>query len=95
LKRDLFLGLLDEAGFTYTVPQGAYYVLVDCSPFKVTDDLEFCYWLSKEIGVAAVPGSSFFQDAPHSLIRFQYARRDEVLLEAGKRLKEIKEKWKA
>jgi len=92
-KRDLFLGLLDEAGLSYTVPQGAYYVMVDCSRFQAADDREFCRWLAREIGVAAVPGSSFFHEPVNSFIRLQFARRDEVLVEAGRRLKGIADKW--
>jgi aspartate/methionine/tyrosine aminotransferase len=47
-KRDLFLGYLDAAGLTYTKPQGAYYVMVDCTAFRVTDDQEFCRWMARE-----------------------------------------------
>jgi aminotransferase len=91
-KRDLFLNQLDEAGLRYTTPQGAYYVLVDCSPFDVRDDNAFCLWLAKEIGVAAVPGSSFFHEPVQHLIRLQFAREDEVLIESGRRLKQLSEK---
>jgi aminotransferase len=86
-KRNLFMGYLDTAGLTYTVPQGAYYVMVDVSNFGVTDDNAFCRWLAKEIGVAAVPGSSFFHEPVNHLIRLHFARSESILSEAGERLK--------
>lgn len=89
-KRDLFLGYLDDAGLTYTKPQGAYYIMVDCSEFGVTDDNQFCRWMAKEVGVAAVPGSSFFHDPVHHLIRLHFARSEDILAETGKRLKKLK-----
>jgi len=89
-RRDLFLGYLEQAGLPFTVPQGAYYVLADVSGFKVTDDLEFCRWMAKEIGVAAVPGSSFFAEPVNHLIRFHFARKKETLQECGKRLLHLK-----
>lgn len=91
-KRDLFIDQLNAAGLRYTIPQGAYYVLVDCSPFEVKDDNAFCLWLAKEIGVAAVPGSSFFHEPVRHLIRLQFARQDEILIESGRRLKKISNK---
>jgi len=89
-KRDLFLSYLDEAGLSYTRPQGAYYVMVDCSGFGVTDDTEFCRWMAREIGVAAVPGSSFFKEPVNHLIRLHFSRSEEVLSETGKRLRKLK-----
>ena len=89
-KRDLFLSYLDDAGLTYTKPQGAYYVMVDCSEFGVTDDNKFCRWLAREVGVAAVPGSSFFHEPVHHLIRFHFSRTEDILAETGKRLKKLK-----
>jgi aminotransferase len=85
-KRDLFLGYLDAAGLAYTVPQGAYYVMVDVSAFGVSDDLAFCRWMAKEIGVAAVPGSSFFHEPVNHLIRLHFSRDTAVLSQAGQRL---------
>ncbi len=75
----------------YTEPEGAYYVLVDISPFGYSDDTEFCYWLAKEIGVAVVPGSSFFSEPVNHLIRFNFAKRDETLIAAGERLIKLRE----
>jgi aminotransferase len=85
-RRDIFLNYLDIAGLKYSEPQGAYYVLVDVSEFGVKDDAEFCRWMIRELGVAAVPGSSFFRDPVNHLIRFNFAKRDETLHAAGERL---------
>jgi aminotransferase len=91
-KRDLFLGYLDNAGLTYTRPQGAYYVMVDISEFGWDDDVAFCEWLAREVGVAAVPGSSFFHEPVQHLIRFHFAKLSETLAAAGERLLKIREK---
>jgi aspartate/methionine/tyrosine aminotransferase len=91
-RRDCFLGYLDRAGLRYTVPQGAYYVLVDISDFGFADDTAFCVWMAREIGVAAVPGSSFFQEPVNHLVRFHFAKREETLAAAGSRLLRLKEK---
>ncbi|MEJ2040440.1 MAG: aminotransferase class I/II-fold pyridoxal phosphate-dependent enzyme [Desulfosarcinaceae bacterium] len=88
-KRDLLLASLDEAGLSYTRPQGAYYVMVACSPIGVKNDREFCRWMAKEIGVAAVPGSSFFRDPVNHLVRLHFAKSEEVLAETGRRLKKL------
>lgn len=91
-RREIFLDYLEEAGLRYTRPEGAYYVLVDISDFGFEDDTAFCIWLAKEIGVAAVPGSSFFAEPVRHLIRFQFAAREETLHAAGQRLLRLKEK---
>lgn len=93
-KRDVFLGALDDAGLIYTKPQGAYYVLVDISEFDGSNDTRFCEWLAKEVGVAAVPGSSFFREGVTNLIRFHFAKKEETLLAAGERLKQLGGIWK-
>ena len=90
-RRDLFCGYLDEAGLPCTIPEGAYYVLADVSAFNVTDDLAFCRWMAEKIGVAAVPGSSFFAEPVHHLVRFHFARKKETLKECGKRLMRLKD----
>jgi aminotransferase len=90
-KKELFLKLLDEAKLKYVEPQGAYYVMVDVSEFHVKDDVEFCEWLAREVGVGAVPGSTFFKEDIHDFIRFHFAKKDETLLEAGKRLLRLRE----
>jgi aminotransferase len=89
-KRDLFLGYLDAAGLAYTTPQGAYYVMVDCTELGVTDDQAFCRWMVRKVGVAAVPGSSFFHEPVNHLIRLHFSRSEAILAETGKRLKQLK-----
>ena len=90
-KKDLFLGLLDAAGLKYTTPQGAYYVMVDISEFKAESDVEFCEWMARVVGVAAVPGSSFFREDIRHLIRLHFAKKEETLQEAGRRLLKLRE----
>ena len=91
-KRDVFLKYLDQAGLTYTRPQGAYYVMVDIAEFGWADDTEFCEWLAREVGVAAVPGSSFFREPVRHLIRFHYAKQLITLQAAGERLLTLRQK---
>lgn len=91
-KKDFFLKGLDALQLKYTNPQGAYYVLVDISEFGASSDLEFCEWMAREVGVAAVPGSSFFRDNVNHLIRFHFAKNIETLAEALKRLESLKDK---
>jgi aminotransferase len=93
-KRDVFVGALEDAGLSYTSPQGAYYVLVDVSEFIGDDDVGFCEWLAREVGVAAVPGSSFFREPVRHLIRFHFAKREETLAAAGERLKTLRDRWR-
>lgn len=89
-KRDFFLSGLDKLGLKYTTPQGAYYVMVDVSEFGVTDDVKFCEWLAREVGVAAVPGSSFFRGDVHHLIRFHFAKNEATLQAALDRLADLR-----
>lgn len=90
-RRDILLSYLDAAGLRYNRPQGAYYVLVDISPFGFEDDTDFCIWMAKEIGVAAVPGSSFFREPVRHLVRLNYAKRESTLHAAGERLLRLKQ----
>ena len=91
-KRDLFLKGLKDVGLEFSEPQGAYYVLMDITPFGYDNDLEFCQVLAKEVGVGAVPGSSFFLEPVNHLIRFHFAQKDESLNEAINRLEAIHKK---
>ncbi|MGA8029127.1 MAG: aminotransferase class I/II-fold pyridoxal phosphate-dependent enzyme [Bryobacteraceae bacterium] len=90
-KRDLLVGMLEKVGLRCYVPKGAYYIMCDISPFGFTDDIAFCRHLVKEIGIAAVPGSSFFSDPADGshLIRFCFAKRPETLEAAGERLQKL------
>lgn len=85
-KRDLFLDCLLKTGLSFTEPQGAYYVMVDISPLGFKDDTEAVEWMIREIGVAGVPGSSFFREPVRHLVRFHFAKREETLRAAGERL---------
>jgi len=88
-RRDLLVDALAGAGFRCTRPEGAYYVLADFSALSELPDTEFAVWLSREIGVTPVPGSSFFHDPAdgRSLARFVFCKTDDVLLEAARRLR--------
>ncbi len=91
-KRDLFLKGLDDIGIVHTVPQGAYYILLDISEFGYKSDLEFCEVLARDVGVGAVPGSSFFREDVNHLIRLHFAKKNETLSEALNRLEHIRKK---
>ncbi|MBR1986694.1 MAG: aminotransferase class I/II-fold pyridoxal phosphate-dependent enzyme [Mogibacterium sp.] len=91
-KRDLFLKGLDDLDLNHTNPQGAYYVLMDISEFGYDNDLEFCEDLTRLVGVAAVPGSSFFREPVNNLIRFHFAKQDSTLYAALNRLESIRKK---
>lgn len=91
-KKDLFLNGLKELNIPHTEPQGAYYVMVDISEFGYDSDLDFCVDLIKNVGVAAVPGSSFFKEKENHYIRFHFAKKDETLLATLNRLKDMRAK---
>lgn len=91
-KKDLFVNGLKELNIPHTEPQGAYYVMVDISEFGYDSDLDFCVDLIKNVGVAAVPGSSFFKEEENRYIRFHFAKKDETLLAALDRLKDMRTK---
>ena len=94
-KKDFFLDGLDQIGLKHNNPEGTYFVMVDIQEFldqeqfKGMTDLDFCEWMIKEIGVAAVPGSSFFKEEINHLIRLHFARGKETLQEALKRLEKL------
>ena len=91
-KRNLFLEGLDSIGLKHTVPQGAYYVLIDISEFGYESDLEFAEILARDVGVGSVPGSSFFKEPENRYIRLHFAKKDETLYEALNRLESIRTK---
>lgn len=96
-KRDYFLAGLDRAGLKHNVPQGTYFVMVDIQEFLDLPqfagwtDFQFCEWMIKHIGVAAVPGSSFFREPVNNLIRLHFAREEKTLDEAIERLSKLRE----
>jgi aspartate/methionine/tyrosine aminotransferase len=98
VRRDLLYRALIESGFACTPPEGAYYILSDFSSLSTPagsgpplSDTEFAVWLSREIGVTPVPGSSFFRDGGggRSLVRFVFCKTDDILLEAARRLRSL------
>jgi aspartate/methionine/tyrosine aminotransferase len=90
-KRNQVVRILEGVGFRCYVPKGAYYVMCDMSAFGFRDDMALARYLVEEIGVAAVPGSSFFSDpAGSQMIRFCFAKRPETLERAGERLQKLK-----
>lgn len=91
-KRDLFLGYLRKTGLPFSEPQGAYYVMLDISSFGFKTDMEAAEWLIRDIGVAGVPGSSFFREPEHRFIRFHFAKKEETLRAAGERLLKLADK---
>lgn len=90
-KRDSILQTLDQVGIPYFVPKGAYYVLADISRFGFQSDVDFAYHLIRDIGVAVVPGSSFFRQPQRrrSFIRFCFSKRPETLQAAHDRLVQL------
>ena len=93
-KRDFIVPVLQSAGFKCEMPQGAYYVMTDISDFNFKDDVEFTKHLIREIGVAVVPGSSFYHDKSlgSQKVRFCFCKKDETLAAAAERLQKIKSK---
>lgn len=85
-KRDVFLGYLRQIGLPFTEPQGAYYTLLDISSLGFANDTHAADWLVREIGIAGVPGSSFFREPENRYIRFHFAKKEETLCAAGERL---------
>lgn len=96
-KRDYFLAGLDRIGLKHNIPQGTYFVMLDIQDFldllqfSGFTDMEFCEWMIKNIGVAAVPGSSFFREPVNHLIRLHFARQQSTLEEALIRLEKMAE----
>ena len=90
-RRDMLLALLEARGFVCFTPRGAYYVMTDIGGFGFADDVEFSRYLVQEVGVAVVPGSSFYHDPAlgRTKVRFTFCKRDETLQEAGRRLQAV------
>jgi aspartate/methionine/tyrosine aminotransferase len=98
-RRDLLHDALVQSGFKCTPPEGAYYILADFSGLppraaeRQLSDTEFAVWLSREIGVTPVPGSSFFREGSErgrSLVRFVFCKTDDILQEAAQRLRALR-----
>ncbi|HEU5195938.1 MAG TPA: aminotransferase class I/II-fold pyridoxal phosphate-dependent enzyme [Methylomirabilota bacterium] len=95
-RRDLLFGYVETAGFVAWKPRGAYYILTDAAHFikalHLEDDTAFALWLIKEVGVATVPGSSFYAhpELGRTKIRFCFPKTDDMLQEAGERLQKLR-----
>ena len=91
LKRDFIIPVLQENGFKCEMPQGAYYVMTDISDFGFANDVEFTKFLIREIGVAVVPGSSFYHDKAMGAqkVRFCFCKKDGTLEAAAERLTKL------
>ena len=91
-RRDLLMPLLEAAGFRCYRPRGAYYVMTDISAFHYPDDLAFARHLVRDIGLACVPGSSFYKDARDGAqqVRFAFCKREQTIHAAAERLRQIK-----
>src|SRR6058998_1050549 len=93
-RRAVLVEALTEAGFEFAVPEGAYYILADFSKLSDLDDVEFAKWMTQEIGVATVPGSSFYHDRElgRSLVRFAFCKKFDTLRRAADRLAEVRQR---
>jgi aspartate/methionine/tyrosine aminotransferase len=91
-RRDRLIPALEEAGFRCFRPRGAYYVMTDIGKFGFSDDVTFTKYLVSEVGVAAVPGSSFYRDARDGAqqVRFAFCKKDVTLDEAARRLTNVR-----
>ena len=91
-RRDRLCSALQEVGFDLAFPQGAYYVMAGIEAFGVSDDVAFARHLVREMGVATVPGSSFFHDKSlgRQLIRFCFCKKDTTLDAAIERLRKLR-----
>ena len=90
-KRDFIVPVLQDVGFECNSPDGAYYVMADISKFGFSDDIEFTRHLIREIGVAVVPGSSFYHNPElgRQQVRFCFCKKDETLRAAAERLAKL------
>jgi aminotransferase len=91
-RREILCQALSAAGFKITPPEGAYYVLADFTGVSDLPDVEFSYWLTKDIGVTPVPGSSFYSEKAmgRNFVRFAFCKTDELLREAGMKIMQVR-----
>ena len=91
VRRDQLIPALTSAGFRCFLPRGAYYVMTDISTFGFKDDVSFAKYLVQDIGVACVPGSSFYRDPRDGAtqVRFAFCKKPETLDEAARRLSKL------
>jgi aminotransferase len=93
-RREFLCSVLKEQGFEFSVPEGAYYIFADFSTLSQLDDVTFAKWMTQEIGVATVPGSSFYSNKEdgRSFIRFAFCKKQETLDHAAERLSRLRAK---
>jgi aminotransferase len=91
-RRDMLVPVLEDAGFKVFRPDGAYYIMTDISAFGFRDDMEFTRFLVREIGVAVVPGSSFYSspELGSQQVRFCFCKKDETLNKAAEKLQKLR-----
>ena len=91
--KEIFTGGMKELGIPFTDPEGTYFVLADIAPYmkKGQSDVEFCVEMAQKVGVACVPGSSFFDEDVNHIVRLHFAKKDETLLSALDRLSRLKQ----
>lgn len=91
--KEIFTGGMKELGIPFTDPEGTYFVLADIAPYmkKGQSDVEFCVEMAQKVGVACVPGSSFFDEDVNHIVRLHFAKKDETLLSALDRLSHLKQ----
>ncbi len=92
-RRDFLAGVLREVGFEFSLPEGAYYIFADFSKLSDDDDVTFAKWMAAEVGIATVPGSSFYSNKEdgRSFVRFAYCKKFETLKRAERRLQALGE----
>ena len=92
--KEIFVNGMRDIGIPFTEPEGTYFVLADITPYlkKGQSDVEFCEEMVKKVGVAVVPGSSFFRENVNNIVRLHFAKKDETLYAALERLADIKKK---
>ena len=90
-RREFLTGVLRDVGFTFSVPEGAYYIFADFSRLSDLDDVTFAKWMTQEIGVATVPGSSFYSNREDGrrFVRFAFCKKFETLHMAEDRLRRL------
>jgi aspartate/methionine/tyrosine aminotransferase len=96
-RREFLCRVLDEVGFTFSVPEGAYYIFADFSRLSDLDDVTFAKWMAQEIGVATVPGSSFYSNREdgRTFVRFAFCKKFETLEHAEQKLNRLPEALRA
>jgi aminotransferase len=92
-RRDFLASVLREIGFEFAIPEGAYYIFADFSKLSSDDDVTFAKWMASDVGIATVPGSSFYSNKEdgRNFVRFAYCKKFETLKRAEKRLQAMVE----